>query len=82
MSGETDYAGWEVPASALATADRGDITLMPPTRSILLELADARSVRELLDAATDRMIECVLPQIIKTESGWTLRYPSRSGRTR
>ena len=55
---------------------------MPPTRSILLELADARSVRELLDAATDRMIECVLPQIIKTESGWTLRYPSRSGRTR
>ena len=46
---------------------------------IVLELADAHSVRELLDAATGRMIECVLPQIIKTESGWSLRYPSRSG---
>jgi 8-oxo-dGTP pyrophosphatase MutT (NUDIX family) len=80
VSGETDYAGWELPASVLAAADRGDITLMPPTRSILLELADARSVRELLDAATGRMIECVLPKIIKTESGWTLRYPSRSGK--
>jgi 8-oxo-dGTP pyrophosphatase MutT (NUDIX family) len=82
VSGETDYAGWELPASVLATSDRGDITLMPPTRSILLELADARSVRELLDAATGRMIECVLPEIIKTESGWTLRYPSRSGKER
>ena len=71
VSGETDYAGWELPASVLAAADRGEITLMPPTRSIVLELADARSVRELLDAATGRMIECVLPQIINTESGWT-----------
>jgi 8-oxo-dGTP pyrophosphatase MutT (NUDIX family) len=79
VSGETDYAGWELPASVLAAADRGEITLMPPTRSIVLELADVRSVRELLDAATGRMIECVLPQIINTESGWTVRYPSRSG---
>jgi 8-oxo-dGTP pyrophosphatase MutT (NUDIX family) len=79
VSGETDSAGWQLPAAVLAAADRGDITLMPPTRSILLELADARSVRELLDAATGRMVECVLPQIIKTESGWTLRYPRRSG---
>jgi 8-oxo-dGTP pyrophosphatase MutT (NUDIX family) len=80
VSGETDYAGWELPASALAAADRGDYGLMPPTRATLLELVEARSVRELLDAATGRMVECVLPQMIKTESGWTLRYPSRSGK--
>ncbi len=79
VSGETDHAAWELPASALAAADRGDIALMPPTRSILLELAEARNVRELLGAATGRVIECVLPKMIKTESGWTLRYPSRSG---
>jgi hypothetical protein len=36
-------------------------------------------MRELLDAAPGRVIECVLPQMIKTESGWTLRYPIRSG---
>ena len=55
---------------------------MPPTRSILLELADASSMRELFVAATGRVIECVLPQMIKTESGWTLRYPIRSGEGR
>ena len=82
VSGETDHAAWELPVSALAAADRGDIALMPPTRSILLELADARSMRELLDAATGRVIECVLPQMIKTESGWTLRYPIRQGEGR
>jgi 8-oxo-dGTP pyrophosphatase MutT (NUDIX family) len=80
LSGETDYADWELPASALAAADRGDDRLMPPTRAILLELMEARTVRELLAAATGRMIECVLPRMIKTESGWTLRYPSRSGK--
>jgi len=68
--------------SALAAADRGDIALMPPTRSILLELADASSMRELFVAATGRVIECVLPQMIETESGWTLRYPIRSGEGR
>jgi 8-oxo-dGTP pyrophosphatase MutT (NUDIX family) len=79
ISGETDHAAWELPASALFGADQGDIALMPPTRSILLELAQARSVRQLLDAASDRVIECVLPQIVKIEAGWILRYPSRSG---
>ena len=32
------------------------------------------------DAAKDRVIECVLPKMIKTSSGWMLRYPSRHGR--
>jgi 8-oxo-dGTP pyrophosphatase MutT (NUDIX family) len=82
VSGETDHAAWELPVSALAAADRGDIALMPPTRSILLELADASSMRELFVAASGRVIECVLPQMIKTESGWTLRYPIRSGEGR
>jgi 8-oxo-dGTP pyrophosphatase MutT (NUDIX family) len=77
ISGETEKAEWDSPSAALVAADRGEITLMPPTRAILLELAEARSVAELLAVASDRVIECVLPEVIKTESGWTIRYPSR-----
>ena len=80
VSGETDHAAWDSPAAALASAERSEIGLMPPTRSILLELVDAHSVGELLDVAKDRVIECVLPKMIKTSSGWLLRYPSRHGR--
>jgi len=77
ISGETDRAEWDSPAATLAAADRGEIALMPPTRSILLELAELHSVAELLAAANDRVIEYVLPELIKTESGWAIRYPSR-----
>jgi 8-oxo-dGTP pyrophosphatase MutT (NUDIX family) len=77
ISGETDHAAWESPSAALAAADRGEIALMPPTRAILLELAEAREVAELLAVASDRVIEYVLPEVIKTESGWMIRYPSR-----
>ena len=77
ISGETDRAAWDSPSAALAAADRGEIALMPPTRSILLELAEAHGVAELLAVASDRVIEYVLPEVIKTESGWMIRYPSR-----
>jgi 8-oxo-dGTP pyrophosphatase MutT (NUDIX family) len=77
ISGETDRAAWDSPSAALAAADRGEIALMPPTRSILLELAEAHGVAELLAVGSDRVIEYVLPEVIKTESGWMIRYPSR-----
>ncbi len=77
ISGETDRADWELPAVALAAADRGEIAMKPPTYAILLELAESNSVSELLAVANDRVIEYVLPEVIKTESGWAIRYPSR-----
>jgi 8-oxo-dGTP pyrophosphatase MutT (NUDIX family) len=77
ISGETDRAAWDSPSAALAAADRGEIALMPPTRAILLELAEAHGVAELLAVASHRVIEYVLPEVIKTESGWMIRYPSR-----
>lgn len=77
ISGETDRAEWDTPAAALAAADRGELAMKPPTRAILLELAEANSVTELLAAAGNRVIEYVQPEVIKTESGWTIRYPSR-----
>jgi hypothetical protein len=50
------------------------IKMLPPTLSILIELADLQTVAEVLDRAVGRQIEPVLPRLVKTESGWQFRY--------
>jgi 8-oxo-dGTP pyrophosphatase MutT (NUDIX family) len=74
-SGETDRADWSTPAGALADEQAGRISLMPPTLSILLELADLGSVTEVRRAAVDRVIERVLPRLIPDGNGWRFQYP-------
>ena len=76
VSGETDRAGWEPVVTALRQRERGRISLMPPTWSILLELARYADVAAVLTAATDRTIDVVLPRLIPTDSGWVYGYPS------
>jgi hypothetical protein len=41
----------------------------------LIELADLATVVEVINHATDRKIEPVLPRLLETESGWQFRYP-------
>jgi glyoxylase-like metal-dependent hydrolase (beta-lactamase superfamily II)/8-oxo-dGTP pyrophosphatase MutT (NUDIX family) len=77
ISGETDHADWDTPQAALAAAERGDISLMPPTVSILLELADVDSVAALMAVARDRVIEPVLPRLVRSGDGWGYVYPRR-----
>jgi 8-oxo-dGTP pyrophosphatase MutT (NUDIX family) len=74
MSGETDLAEWSMPAKALAAEHSGLIKMLPPTISILIELADLATVAEVIDRATDRQIEPVLPRLVETDSGWQFRY--------
>lgn len=80
ISGETDRAEWSTAGDALAGERAGRIRMLPPTMSILIELADLSSVAEVINQATGRQIEPVLPQLIKTASGWQFRYP-RLGET-
>ncbi len=75
VSGETDRAGWQTPTSALADADQGRIALMPPTRSLLLELSRQQDVRALLAAGVDRAVQPVLPRLARTGDGWRFVYP-------
>jgi 8-oxo-dGTP pyrophosphatase MutT (NUDIX family) len=75
ISGETDRAEWSTPAEALAAQRAGLIKLLPPTISILLELADIATVADVIDHAQDRQIEPVLPTLLETSSGWEFRYP-------
>jgi 8-oxo-dGTP pyrophosphatase MutT (NUDIX family) len=75
ISGETDHADWSTPSEALAARHSGRINMLPPTMSILIELADLSTVADVISQAIDRKIEPVLPQLVETESGWQFRYP-------
>ena len=73
-SGETDRADWSTPAAALADAEAGQIGLMPPTLSILLELDELGSLAAVRRAAADRVIERVLPRLVRDGEGWRFDY--------
>jgi 8-oxo-dGTP pyrophosphatase MutT (NUDIX family) len=75
ISGETDHADWSTPGEALAGERSGRFRMLPPTMSILIELADLAGVADVINRAVDRKIEPVLPQLVQTESGWQFRYP-------
>ena len=79
LSGETTHAGWRSPAAALAAAARGDLALMPPTASVLLELADLPDLAAVADAARDRVVEVVLPEVRRDADGWVFAYPGVTG---
>lgn len=76
VSGETEHAEWRTPASALAAAGRGELVLMPPTLSVLLELADLPDLAAVEEAARDRVVATVLPGLRRSESGWEFVYPA------
>jgi 8-oxo-dGTP pyrophosphatase MutT (NUDIX family) len=80
ISGETDRAEWSTPAEALTAERAGLIMLLPPTLSILIELSDHLTVAEVINHATDRRIEPVLPRLVETESGWQVSYPQTAPR--
>ncbi|MDN5726183.1 MAG: NUDIX hydrolase [Propionibacteriales bacterium] len=74
VSGETVRAGWAKPSAVLDEADAGVVTLMPPTRSMLLELADCASVAEAVGNAVGRRVQPVLPELLATDRGWRFHY--------
>lgn len=80
VSGETDSAEWTAPAEALAAAARGELALMPPTQSILLELVELGSLAAVRAAAEDRRIVPVLPELVRGPEGWRFHYPADTPR--
>lgn len=79
-STETERAAWTAPAAAIAAYRSGSVALMPPTLSILTELAEVPSVARLLGVARDRTIATVQPEVVRdhdgiSETGWVYSYP-------
>ena len=64
------------PAAALAAAQAGTLALMPPTLSILLELAELGSLAAVLAAAEGRIVTPILPTLARGTAGWRFRYPA------
>ena len=79
ISGETAEAGWIRPGDAVDGCRDGSMLLMPPTLSILLELAALPSVAAAVELGRDRVVETVLPQAVRAAAGWMFRYPRRGG---
>lgn len=74
ISGETSRAAWATPAGLLAAADAHRIAMLPPTRSILLEMVSFGSVAAAVASAADRIVETVLPRAVKGPDGWVFEY--------
>lgn len=77
-SSETTGAGWVRPADAVDAYRARSLLLMPPTLSILLELAELPSMDAALEVGRDRIIEPVLPRVVRDGEGWLFCYPQSS----
>jgi len=72
-------AHWTTPRAALDAADQGSRFLMLPTYLILRELSRAASVAMALDAAREREIVTVIPEMTPTTEGYPIRVPPDVG---
>ena len=79
-SSETVRAEWTTPSAAVTAYEGGDLAMMPPTLSILTELTGFGCVNDAVELARDRVIETVLPEVVRDRDGWFYRYP-RPGET-
>jgi 8-oxo-dGTP pyrophosphatase MutT (NUDIX family) len=70
---------WLRPADALAAAEAGTYTIIPPTWLNLQMLGESRSVAEALAAARVRPIVTVLPEPFRGPSGPRMRIPAEAG---
>ena len=69
VSTESDLVAWMTPAEALA----GKVPLMLPTRVTLTELAQRRTVAEVLSAAHARRIVAIEPRAVRDGDAWWLQ---------
>ena len=74
VSGETDRAEWVRPVDALSARAAGSLSLMPPTWSILLELADVPGVDAALSSGRERDVRTVLPRLVRDSETWAFAY--------
>jgi 8-oxo-dGTP pyrophosphatase MutT (NUDIX family) len=78
---EAEHVAWLSPASALAAARTGEISLLPPTAATLNHIAAAVAAGAGLDEilATRRVIEPVCPRLVLEEGQAWLVIPDGAG---
>lgn len=61
VSSEADRVAWIRPGDATRAAGRGEVAMLPPTWSVLEQLAGFASVADVMAAAAERTIDTVMP---------------------
>jgi 8-oxo-dGTP pyrophosphatase MutT (NUDIX family) len=75
LTTESSFAAWVVVSDALASAERGERTLLPPTRAMLTSLAGLASVRDVFEAAEARDLAAVRPIMFFEPDGARIELP-------
>ncbi|SHN03726.1 NUDIX hydrolase [Cryptosporangium aurantiacum] len=75
-SGEATRGLWLRPAEALATVERGELGMLPPTASTLLSLTEFGTLADVFAAAETRTIRPIQPVYQRGEGGPQLTLPS------
>ncbi len=75
VSGEADRAAWARPRDVLAAAESGHVVMLPPTWSVLDQLASYGTVTEAMAAADGRSIEAITPGWVDQNGEITLVLP-------
>ncbi|MFD8598368.1 NUDIX hydrolase [Kitasatospora sp. NPDC059646] len=73
--GEADRVAWMTPADAVAGFHEGRLGMMPPTVTVLRELAPVRAAADALAAAADRKVTPVLGRAELLGDRMTVRWP-------
>ncbi len=77
--GESVDSVWVRPQDALAAAERGDRTIIFPTKLNLMKLAESASVAEAFERARRTPIVTVLPEVDTSSGTPRLRIPPEAG---
>lgn len=72
-------AEWIAPAEALRLADRGERTIIFPTRMNLKLLGEARSAADAVTRAEKRPLVTVLPELVERDGQRLLTIPADAG---
>ena len=70
--GEADRVAWMSPREAVTAVDSGAIAMLPPTYVTCVELAGHDSSATVLAAAEDRLIQRILPRLVREGDAFLL----------
>lgn len=72
-------AEWVAPAEALRLAERGERTIIFPTRMNLKLLAEARSAADAVTRAKERPLVTIMPELVERDGQRLLTIPADAG---
>jgi hypothetical protein len=79
LSGEADQVAWMRPVDAMSAAEEGEVAMLPPTWSVLADLATYGTVAEALEAAEARALATVTPGWVDDGGELRLLLPGDPG---